>query len=670
MTDLFSQAPPPAPKYSSDPERPLTAADARRGGPLFSASITQVIPLDGLPDLSRYDMFSVDTETRGLDFHGRPVGMSIATPDGKSWYLSWGHEGGGNNTTLEAVRQWAAVELTRPNQLKIFFNAPFDLRMLAYVGIEVRGPIEDASTVCALLNERERSFALDRLAEKYIGEGKDEDYLRDWIQLNFGSKNWKDNIWRAPGNIVSPYAMADTDRTLRLWQERRPLITTERLDDIYAIETALIPIIVQMHLHGVRVNREAAMGAKGQLGKELDTAIKRWNEIAPGVNAISSDQVAEVFRAHGLRVGRTGKGKDSINKKLLEQIIESDETDDARTEVATLVRTIRELTKFAGTFVENYVLANADRNSLIHGEFHPLGVEYKPGKKYGTVSGRFSSGGALNLQNFPGDQKPIMKKLIRGLFVPYYDGMDWMKADYSQIEYRYLAHYAGDPLKTAYLKNPNVDFHQMVADLINNPICPRPRAKNVNFAIAFGSSVKTAAATAGIEVEQMEEIFEIYHQKTEGCIKNLSKQVKKRADERGYIITWGGRRRRFMSRDEAIKLGWEVRPWERYMETHKALNALIQGSAADLLKKAMIRVAQIVDWKNTFLHLTVHDELDFSIPKGEEGAKFRKQVRECMEDWPLSVPIRVDLETGPDWGHTVEHCRDHDVPDCQQEACK
>jgi DNA polymerase-1 len=134
----------------------------------------------------------------------------------------------------------------------------------------------------------------------------------------------------------------------------------------------------------------------------------------------------------------------------------------------------------------------------------------------------------------------------------------------------------------------------------------------------------------------------------------LSKKAKDRAKDRGYIVTWGGRRRRFLSREEAIKLGWSVKPWDRYMDTHKALNALIQGSAADMLKKSMIRVAEMVDWKNTYLHLTVHDELDFSIPKGAAGTKFRDDLRHAMEDWPMRVPIKVELERGATWGDTTK----------------
>ena len=644
-----------------------------------------------LPDLSRYDRFAIDTETTGVGQSDRPVGISIATPDGRSWYLRWSHERGENNCTLAEIQAWARVEFYRPKQIKIFFNAMFDLRMLVHAGIcgpELFPGIEDAGTSAALLNEHENSYTLDRLSRKHLGEEKDETFLNEWCAAQFGGPvtKQKENYWRAPGNVVEPYACGDAELTLHLYDRNRPLITEQGLNRVYETETAIIYTVVRMNLAGVQVDRTRTDATKAQIDQQLSVARARWVEIAAAAGVAMPEDwvnpsvavVVPVFDSRGIPYGRTKpskrfpNGQASITKAHLEA---------SEDEAATVLEAVRDNAKLSGTFIDTIIELGGE-DGIIHGEFHPLPVEYVPGKKYGAVSGRFS---ARLLHQIPGDRNPAVGKLIRSLFVPAYEGGQWVKADYSQIEYRFLAHYAGGvvaeeyrrPIPTSCKKcggplidgwcvpcnqNHHVDFHDMVRDLINNPDFTRTRIKNVNFGELYGMGLATGAATAGVSIDKWKEIKATYHEKTGGVIAVLSQAVKDAAARRGYIVTWGGRRCRYFSAAEARAMGWKVHPAEKFVGTYKALNNLLQGSAGDLMKYAMVRVARdLVDWKNVILHLTVHDELDFTAPKGEAGAKFQRQLREAMTEWSeldgvpkLKVPIRVEIATGPSWGETTK----------------
>lgn len=623
-----------------------------------------------LPDLSRYDRFSIDTETTGVTWKDVPVGLSWATPDGKRGYAAWGHEGGGNNVSLAEVQEWARVELARPEQLVVFFNALFDMQKLHRVGITVRGKVEDAMTLGPLLDENDPAgFSLDAQAKKYLGVSKSEDYLNEWCAAQFGGRAYRGaqakNYWRVPYEVMQEYAETDPDLTLKLYDLRRPRITQEGLDDLYRLETDLIPVLLRMRIVGTKVNLDAVEEVRSKLNDKLgmdvdgnrtgEGLMQRWDVIAPGVNPMSTTQVAPVFEALGIKVKQTAKGNPSIEKGDLEEW--ADEHAEAQ-----LLLEIRETSKLAGTFIESQILGNVDEDGLIHCDFHQL-----PSERGGAKTGRFSASDP-NLQFFPGDRFPDAQRLVRGLFTTYHEGQSWYKADYSQIEYRFLAHYAGGVIARRYREEPDVDFHEMLtrliypADLLADPAifkAMRRRTKNTNFCIVYGGGVKKVAETAGISVEEAKDVLAIYHEKTENTIKRVQEKATGRANQRGYIVTWGGRKLRFMSAQEARAKGWKVYPNEAFVGTYRALNYLLQGSAADLIKKAMVNVDKVVDWTNTYLHLTVHDELGFSGPHRDsaDGARFVKQLNAAMaEAFPLTsgVPVKVEIASGPTWGTTTK----------------
>lgn len=577
------------------------------------------------PTLSRFDRIAADTETTGTGRRDRPVGLSYALPDGQQAYLSWGHPTG-NNCTKEEARSWWNAEVAKRNDLTtVFHNAPFDLRMLAYEGFNLPQRPEDTGVVCALLNELEPAFSLDALATKHTGKTKSDDALNAWCAQAFGGKpNRKaqaGNYCKAPGTIVGPYAEGDADMTLSLYDATRPLIDAEDLQGIYEVETTLIPVLHRMHMAGVRVDPDKADTVKAGLEAKLKELTYEWREIAGDVNPNSTKQLAVLFRRLGIDVWKTAAGNDSVPKELLEF---------SPHRACKVLMKMRQLETYVGTFIDSYIIDNAI-DGVIYGEFHQVKRE-----RYGTVSGRLSSGGGLNLQNLPKRDKEIAP-LIRGLFIPWSPEHDWIKADYSQIEYRFLAHYAGGQLRRLYNEQPDIDFHQMVADLAS---IPRGPAKNINFGLVYGMGQKKLARQLGVSEEEAEEIFASYHQRVPE-VKKTYRKATGLAARRGYVLTWGGRKRRFRKSQDG-----------KYLHTHKALNGVLQGSAGDLIKRAMVDVDKEIDYASTIMHLTVHDELDFSALRGEE--KTVKRIKDIMEHYELTVPIKAEFEVGADWGHTTD----------------
>jgi DNA polymerase-1 len=576
------------------------------------------------PELSQFRRIAADTETTGTGRQDRPVGLSWSLPDGRKTYLAWGHPVG-NNCTKEQARTWWNQEVAKRDDLvTAFHNAPFDMRMLAYEGFEMPRRPEDTGVVCALLNELEHSFSLDALGKKYAGREKSDDALNAWCAQAFGGKPIRKaqvgNYCKAPGTIVAEYAADDADVTLALYQVTRPQIDAESLQEIYEVETRLIPVLHRMHMAGVRVDTDKADSVKAGLEETLEKLRSRWHDIAGRTNPNSTKQLAELFRRLGIDVWKTAAGNDSIPKELLEY---------SPHEACKILKRMRQLDHYVGTFIDSYIIDNAI-DEVIYGEFHQVKRE-----RYGTVSGRLSSGGALNLQNLPKRDAEIAP-LIRGLFVPWSREHDWVKYDYSQIEYRFLAHYAGGQLRRLYNEQPDIDFHQMVADLAS---IPRGPAKNINFGLVYGMGKAKLARQLGVSDEEAEEIFASYHTRVPEVKKTYNKATRLAA-RRGYVLTWGGRKRRFMKTAAG-----------KYAHTHKALNGVLQGSAGDLIKRAMVDIDGEIDYQSTIMHLTVHDELDFSVLRGD--TKQVARLKDIMEHYELTVPVKAEVEIGPDWGHTA-----------------
>ena len=601
--------------------------------PLAAIPYSDWRPPEVLPDLSAAKQISIDTETYdpelkqkgpGVRRDGYIVGLAVGVPTGERWYLPIRHKLGGN-LSAESVIRWANDNLTRQNQPKVGANLLYDLDYLEQEGVKVAGPFIDVQIAEPLIDENRLTYNLDVLGLEYLAEGKKDDALYEWSAHSYGGKPTRDdqarNIWRSPTTLVGPYAEGDVDLPLRIYEKQKEKLASEDLTDLFTMESKLMPMVLAMRRRGVRVDTDAAW-------KFQDTAtaeIKKLTAELGGINVNAGEDIVRLCKKERIDYPITAKGNPSFTKNWL-----SNHPHPSMRKITE----VRTLMKLRDTFVKGYILG-CNINGRIHCSFNQLRSDDS-----GTVSGRFSSSDP-NLQNIP--TRTAMGKAIRAMFLPEIDE-DWERFDWSQIEYRLLTHYAtgrgAEEARLQYRVNPDTDFHQMVCDMISKIIrIDRGTSKNINFGLAYGMGEELLASILGLSYEDAKNLIHAYH---EGVpfVKTTYNNVARRAQNREYIFTILKRRRRFP--------GGEF--------THKALNALLQGGNADIMKLAMVMI-----WESGVCNvlgaplLTVHDELDWSKPKTTIAEEAMREVHHIMETCvKIRVPIIAARETGPDWGHLIK----------------
>lgn len=623
-------------------------------------------PPQEFPNLSGARVLAVDTETKETDWDHGPgwgrgaghiVGVSIATDDLRRWYFPVRHEVEPEyNLNPDNVFAWLRDALANPHQPKVGANLIYDLGWLAEENVEVAGELVDVQHAEALLDER-GEVNVDYLGEKYLGEGKETSLLYRWCADYYGGSpngDQRGNIWRAPPRLVGPYAEQDAIVPLRVARAQYPLLEAEGLLPVLRMENGLIRLMIAMRRAGVTVDVQRAEELRHKLLGLQQEAQGRLDHIAgTRIEVSKSASIARAFDAMGLKYPLTPTGKPSFTQAFLKA---------QSNPVADLINTVRKLDKLRGTFVESYVL-NSHVNGKIHGQFHLL-----RGDESGTRSGRLSSSDP-NLQNIPA-RDPELAPMVRGMFIPDPGHKQWRKYDYSQIEYRFLVHFAEGPgaaeVRQQYADNPDTDYHEFVIAMIKDMtgfVLDRKPAKNINFGLIYGMGIPKLLRTLGLTKDEGEKLFAAYH-KAIPYAKAAMEYCSGVAQETGIITTILGRRSRFdlwepqgyRNDDEearALPLDAAIRTYGhiRRAYTHKALNRRLQGSAADLMKYAMWRCWEDGVFAATGVpRLTVHDELDFSDPGGCDDAF--NYMQHLMENaLPLRVPVRADPEVGPDWGN-------------------
>ena len=605
---------------------------------------TEWIPPTDFPDLSKYDEIAIDLETKDPNLNkrmgsgsvigvGDVVGISLATHDWCAYYPI-AHEGGGN-MDRKMVLNWFQDQM-RSDSIKIFHNAMYDVCWLRKLGVQVQGQIVDTMIAASLVNENRYRYDLNGLSRDYIGKGKDENALYE------AAKSWgvdpKAEMYKLPAMYVGAYAERDAQLTLELWQEMKKEILHQDIEDIFEMETALFPVLVDMRFLGVRVDKgRAAMEKERMVEEEKRLLGNVYAETKEDVQIWAARSIAKVFDKLGLPYERTIKtGAPSFTKNFL--------ANHPNTIVQSIAKA-REINKAHTTFIDTILKYSS--NGRIHAEINQL-----RGDSGGTVTGRFSMNNP-NLQQIPARNKDLGPR-IRSLFIPE-ENCKWGCFDYNQQEPRLVVHYAAlqgffsvDDVMEAY-KNEEADFHKIVADMAN---IPRFQAKTINLGLFYGMGKNKLQAELGINKLQAEELFKQYHTKVP-FVKQLMDAVMSRAQQRGKVRTLLGRLCRFhlwepnqfgihkpLPHDEALS---EHGPGIRRAYTYKALNRLIQGSAADMTKKAMIDLHR----EGIIPHLQVHDELDISVQDSKQANK----IKEIMEATvTLEVPNKVDYEEGDNWG--------------------
>jgi DNA polymerase I-like protein with 3'-5' exonuclease and polymerase domains len=603
------------------------------------------------PDLTGYKEVAVDLETKDPNLttlgpgwarnDGHIIGIAVAAGEYKG-YFPIRHENG-HNLDPRITMKWIKKQMSVPEMNVIMHNATYDAGWLRAEGVEIKGRIIDTMVTGALVDENRWSFGLDAMARDYAGIRKDEKLLKA-AALDRGL-NPKSEMYKLPPRFVGGYAEMDAVATLALWQALKVLIDKEELWDVWNLEMDLIPCMLDMRTKGVRVDIE-----KAELNKKLLREQSKYlrgvleKEAGMDVDIWASASIQKMFDKLKLEYPRTEKGAPSFTKSFL---------NDHPAKIAQVLVKLREFDKADSTFIDS--ILRHETNGRIHTELHSTRRD-----QGGTVTGRFSSSNP-NLQQIPA-RDPDIKRLIRGLFIPE-EGCKWGSFDYSSQEPRLLVHFASmvpsairHPVVDEIVEefnNGDVDLHQMVADLAN---ITRKQAKTVNLGIMYGMGVAKLADQLGISKTEAKDLIERHHSKVP-FVKGLADLASKQGDKNGQIRTLMGRKSRFhlwepitfgagkpLPYDEAVKeYGGPGGKGIRRAFTYKALNKLIQGSAADQTKKAMLDC-----YNEGFTPmLTVHDELCFNIESEEQTAR----IKEIMETGiKLSIPSKVDVDIKDDWG--------------------
>ena len=601
-------------------------------------------------DLSKYPYIAIDLETKdphlkskgsgSIVGDGEIVGIAVAV-EGWSGYYSFGHQQG-NFFDERSVMRWIKDVCALPCT-KIFHNAMYDVCWLRSYGVKINGHIIDTMVMASLLDENRQSYSLNALSYLELGETKEESVLKDVADRS--GVDSKAELWKLPAMAVGAYAEKDAELTLKLFKLFSQKIKNEKLQQIFNLETQLFPCLVDMRFLGVRVDVEGAHKLKQQLAaeeKELLQKIKRETQVDVQIWAARS--IAQVFEKLHLSYKRTEKtDSPSFTKNFL-----STHTNPIVKHIAKA----REINKAHTTFIDTII--KYQHKGRIHADINPIRSD-----SGGTITGRFSYSNP-NLQQIPARNKQL-GPLIRSLFIPERDHT-WGCFDYSQQEPRLVVHFAAeseainnDSVKdiVSRFKENKVDFHRVVADMAD---IPREQAKTINLGLFYGMGKAKLQAELGLETrEEAEKLFEKYHNSVP-FVQDLMNSTSRDASNKGEIQTILGRVCRFDKWEESaytpgrlkVPMTWEEAHSKygdriRRAFTYKALNKLIQGSAADMTKKAMLDLYN----EKIIPHIQIHDELDLSVESDKQAKKIIDIMQNAVK---LHIPNKVDYESGKNWG--------------------
>lgn len=596
-----------------------------------------------LPDLEDVDVISLDCETDGLRIFGehKPVGFAITVyEDMRSWYIPFGHRRG-FNFEQENVIAWAKDNLR--NKHVENHNIKFDIQMLRKIGIdleELNCTVGDVALDAALLNSKRQSYKLEDLAQQVLGKGK--------INL--------------PGNIpiheryseeVASYAIRDTELVVELDNKFTKSIYNENLQTVRELEYELIYPVCHMEGNGVHIN-VPLLEQWQRMAQERMTRIfwELYRQSGMRVEPTKEQSVHKLCNSLGIKVNYTDNGGMSLtNEWLVKQ----------HHPLMQLIFEYRKLNDLKSDFLDKYLVSLDSQNKLRYN------LNQLKSDEYGTVTGRFSASGSKN----PEDDKKINPQQvikvddedvedniiqdmpIRELFIPE-PGKKWISADASQLQFRIFAHYSEDErLIGEYRQNPNADFHKLVAEKILGGRLPRSQAKHENFGNLFGMGVEKGARRLGVTVDEYKKIKEVYHSnfpaakrlsyKAQGLAMHPKMGPHKYTNKigRGYVMTISKRRRRYDPNENL----------------NSAINAVIQGTEADIVKDSLIKVYKERKHIDYNIYFTVHDSIDGGTPE-DRTEKSKKDLEEILNDhssWEkrfnikFEVPILWDVKSGDNW---------------------
>ena len=577
--------------------------------------------------LEQSERFAFDTETTSLDaMRADLVGLSFAVTAGEAWYVPVGHHYLGMPEQLPLDRVLEAVRplLASPRQLKIGQNLKYDILVLARAGVEVGGPIYDTMLASYLANPATRSHGMDNLAAELLN------YHTISYSEVAGSGKKQIGFEEVEVEKATTYAAEDADITLRLYEKLVPMVTEQHQDGLLNdVEMPLLQILAGMERAGIRINPEFLGGLSADMEKKLAVLEAEIHQLAGGpFNIGSPKQLGEVlFENLGLPKGKKTKTGWSTDVEVLNKLAEDHE-------IAAKILDYRSLMKLKGTYTDALP-------KLIHPETGRIHTSFNQAV---TATGRLSSSDP-NLQNIP--IRTEEGRRIREGFIPS-DGCVLLSADYSQVELRILAHMADEPaLKEAFARGEDIHrstasevlglFPEMVTDE------QRRAAKAINFGVVYGISAFGLAKQLGINRREAQQFIDTYFERYPG-IRTFMDTCIAEAREKMYVTTLLGRRcaiPEINSKNGAVR-GYAER---------NAINYPVQGSAADIIKLAMVKIAaRLADQglKSRML-LQVHDELVFDVPQAEleeVSALVKSEMQGAVD---LTVPLLVEVGSGRNW---------------------
>ena len=652
---------------------------------MFKAEIEWNSP-EEFKDLSKYKYIAIDLETRDPNLKskgsgairedGEIIGIAVAV-EGWSGYYAFGHQTG-NFFDKKQVMNWIQDVCALPS-VKIFHNAMYDVCWLRSYGIKINGHIVDTMVMASLLDENRLFYSLNSLSLIELGEVKAEAALTQ--VADEAGVDAKGEMWKLPAMAVGAYAEKAAELTLKLFNKFSLQITQQKLKDVFNLETQLFPCLIDMRFLGVRVDIERAHTLKQELvSREKDILNQIKKETGIDVQLMAARSVAKVFDKLGLSYNRTAK---SNSPSFTKNFISNHEHP-----IVRKIAHAREINKAHSTFIDT--ILKYEHKGRIHADVNPI-----RGDSGGTITGRFSYSNP-NLQQVPARNKELGPQ-IRGLFLPERNHT-WGCFDYSQQEPRLVVHFAATTQALRDTKpvvkmvkdfnENNADFHQLVADMAN---IPRTQAKTINLGLFYGMGKAKLQAELGLDTkDEAEELFDKYHSNVP-FVKSLMNATTRDALSLGYIKTIGGRRCRFNkweldeytpgvlkpsyteaeAKEQSIhaQLEKELKRQKYKLElgeitkeeikkkiipkikrayAYKALNKLIQGSAADMTKTAMLNLYN----EGIVPRIQLHDELEISVKNKEHSDKIIKIMENIQfpGNTKLVIPNKVDYECGDNWG--------------------
>ncbi len=614
-------------------QRPRDPSLSRAEDCDYRAIMTQAELDELVATLKQQELIAVDVETIGLGHRSTPCGVCLAWQERAGVYVPMCSPQPETHLTSEQVLEGLRDVLEDPAIGKCGHNLKYDMLVLRHAGVRLRGVVFDSMIGAFLLNAPGQG--MDHLALALL---KHETIPIAQLIGAGGRGKEQRTMDQVPLEQITPYAAEDADLALRLTNLMRPQLKVLGMEQLAAeVEMPLIEVLAEMETHGVAVDPAVLDEQKQQLNERIDELRVQIHEAAGEVfNVDSPRQLADVlFSKLKLPVVKKTKTGSSTDYEVLERLRDMDELDDAQRRVPELMVEYRQLTKLVGTYLEALRESIDKDTKRIHATFHQTGA----------ATGRLSSSGP-NLQNIP--IRTEIGRQIRKAFVADH-GHLLLSADYSQIELRMLAHLSDDAaLIEAFAQGQ--DIHTAVAAQVFN-VQPgevtseqRGHAKTINFGIIYGVTPwGLARRIDGLDVEAARTLINDYRTRFKGIDRFLDKCIE-HAKETGYVQTILGRRREI--KQIASKNGQTRALGERL-----AINTVVQGSAADLIKLAMVNLHRRIEREALPIRMLIqiHDELVVELPadrRDELGEVVRQEMEQAMS---LKVPLTVELGAGVNW---------------------